>query len=132
MAFAYYIVFPVIFGFMLYITPEGVEMMTDISRYLDFVLKLFFAFGIAFEVPIATILLVWVGVVTPAWLASKRPFIILGALVIGMLMTPPDVLSQIMLAVPIWLLFEMGLFFSRFILVKKAPSEEKTDITTID
>lgn len=132
MAFAYYAVFPFVFGFMLYVTPEGVEMMTDISRYLDFVLKLFFAFGVSFEVPIATILLVWIGVVTPESLANKRPYIILGALVIGMLLTPPDVISQVMLALPMWLLFEAGLFFSRFILTKKAATEEKTDITTTD
>jgi len=99
---------------------------------LDFVLKLFFAFGIAFEVPIATILLVWIGIITPESLAEKRPYIILGALVIGMLMTPPDVISQIMLAVPMWLLFELGLFFSRFILAKKATTEEETDMTTLD
>lgn len=132
MAFAYYAVFPLVFGFMIYVTPDGVEMMTDISRYLDFVLKLFFAFGVAFEVPVATILLVWIGIVTPESLAKKRPFIILGALVIGMLMTPPDVISQIMLAVPIWLLFEVGLFFSRFILAKQTTREESTDITTLD
>lgn len=129
MVFAYYVVFPIVFGFLLYVTPEGVEMMPDISHYLSFVLKLFFAFGIAFEVPIATILLVWIGVVTPTALANKRPFIFLGALVLGMLMTPPDVISQIMLAIPIWLLFEVGLFFSRFILTKK---EEKTDMTIPD
>ena len=114
-AFAYYIVFPLVFGFMLSMTPAGVEMMTDISRYLDFVLKIFFAFGIAFQVPIVTIVLVRTGVVTPDSLAEKRPHIIVAAFVIGMLMTPPDVISQTLLAVPIWLLFELGLVFSRVI-----------------
>ncbi len=113
MIFAYYVVFPLIFGFMIHMTPEGVAMMTDISRYLDFVLKLLFAFGIAFEVPIATILLVRMGIVSPKALADKRPHIIVAAFVIGMLMTPPDMISQTLLAVPIWLLFELGLFLSR-------------------
>lgn len=117
--FAYLVVLPIIFGFMLYVTPEGVSMMTDISHYLDFVLGLFFAFGITFEVPIATIVLVWIGVVTPDALAAKRPYIIVGAFVIGMLLTPPDVLSQILLAMPLWLLFEAGLFVSRLLLARK-------------
>ena len=87
--------------------------MTDISKYLDFVLTLLFAFGFAFEVPIATILLVWAGATTPEALVKKRPYIIVGAFVIGMLLTPPDVISQTLLAVPMWLLFEVGVFFSR-------------------
>lgn len=123
MAFAYFVVFPLVFGFMLNMTPEGVEMMTDISRYLDFVLKLLFAFGIAFQVPIATILLVWMDFVTPETLAEKRPHIIVGAFVIGMLMTPPDVISQTLLAVPIWLLFEIGLLLARIAQKKKAQRE---------
>jgi sec-independent protein translocase protein TatC len=100
MAFAYYVVFPLVFGFMINMTPSGVEMMTDISHYLDFVLKLLFAFGIAFQVPIATIVLVRMGIVTPQALAEKRPHIIVGAFIIGMLMTPPDMISQTLLAVP--------------------------------
>jgi sec-independent protein translocase protein TatC len=123
MAFAYFVVFPLVFGFMLNMTPEGVEMMTDISRYLDFVLKLLFAFGIAFQVPIATILLVWMDFVTPESLAEKRPHIIVGAFVIGMLMTPPDVISQTLLAIPIWLLFEIGLLLARIAQTKKAQRE---------
>jgi sec-independent protein translocase protein TatC len=95
------------------VAPEGVAVMTDISKYLDFVLKLFFAFGLAFEVPIATILLVWAGVTTPKALVAKRPYIIVGAFVMGMLLTPPDVISQSLLALPMWLLFELGVFFSR-------------------
>jgi sec-independent protein translocase protein TatC len=126
MAFAYYVVFPLVFGFMLSMTPTGVEMMTDISRYLDFVLKIFFAFGIAFQVPIVTIVLVRMGVVTPESLAAKRPHIIVAAFVIGMLMTPPDVISQTLLAVPIWLLFELGLVFSRVV------HKKSTDLVVTD
>ena len=112
-AFAYYVVFPLVFGFFIGVAPEGVAVMTDISKYLDFVLKLFIAFGIAFEVPIATILLCWTGMTTPAKLAEKRAYVIVGAFVIGMLMTPPDIISQTLLALPMWLLFESGLFFAR-------------------
>lgn len=126
MVFAYYVVFPLIFGFMVSMTPEGVEMTTDISRYLDFVLKLLFAFGIAFQVPIATILLVRVGVFTPESLAEKRPYIIVGAFIIGMLMTPPDMISQTLLAIPIWLLFELGLVISRSMAAKR-DAEFKDD-----
>ncbi len=111
-AFAYFVVFPLVFGFLTQAAPEGVEVMTDISRYLDFVLTLFFAFGIAFEVPVATVLLVWSGAVTPARLREKRPYIIVAAFVIGMLLTPPDIISQTLLAVPMWLLFEIGVFMS--------------------
>jgi sec-independent protein translocase protein TatC len=89
--------------------------MTDISSYLDFVLKLFFAFGLAFEVPIATLLLIWTGVSTVKSLAEKRPYIIVGAFVIGMLLTPPDIISQTLLALPVWMLFELGLFSARFL-----------------
>lgn len=112
-AFAYFVVFPLVFGFFVMAAPEGVTVMTDISKYLDFVLTLFFAFGFAFEVPIATILLVWSGATSPEALVKKRPYIIVGAFVIGMLLTPPDVISQTLLAVPMWLLFEVGVFFSR-------------------
>ncbi len=127
MVFAYYVVFPLIFGFMVSMTPEGVEMSTDISRYLDFVLKLLFAFGIAFQVPIATILLVRVGIVTPESLAEKRPYIIVGAFIVGMLMTPPDMISQTLLAVPIWLLFELGLFISRSMAAKREVDSEEDE-----
>lgn len=122
MAFAYYVVFPLIFGFFISTAPQGVAVMTDISKYLDFVLKLFFAFGLAFEVPIATILLVWTGAATPQGLAAKRAYVIVGAFVVGMLLTPPDVFSQAFLAVPIWLLFEIGIFFSR-LLVRDTQGE---------
>ncbi len=115
MVFAYFVVFPLVFQFLTGTVPEGVAVATDISRYLDFVLTLFFAFGIAFEIPIATILLVLAGVTTPDKLAQKRPYVFLGTFVVGMLLTPPDVISQTLLAVPMWLLFEAGVFFSRFV-----------------
>lgn len=113
--FAYFVVFPLVFGFLTQAAPEGVAVMTDISSYLDFVLKLFFAFGLAFEVPIATMLLIWSGASTIDSLKQKRPYIIVGAFVIGMLLTPPDVISQTLLALPIWLLFELGLLSSRWL-----------------
>jgi len=97
--------------------------MTDINLYLSFVLKLFFAFGLAFEVPVATVLLVKVGATTPESLATKRPYIIVGAFAVGMLMTPPDIFSQTLLAIPVWILFEAGLYFSR--LVKRKDDQEK-------
>ena len=112
-AFAYFVVFPLVFGFFNTVTPEGVTVMTDISRYLDFVLKLFFAFGLAFEVPVATVLLIWSGFVSIETLNRNRPYVVVAAFVLGMLLTPPDVISQILLALPIWLLFEAGLFFGR-------------------
>ncbi|GGW68935.1 twin-arginine translocase subunit TatC [Alishewanella tabrizica] len=113
-SFAYFIVFPLVFAFFTSVAPEGVTIATDISSYLDFVLKLFFAFGLSFEIPIAILLLVWSGSVTRQALAEKRPYIIVGAFVLGMLLTPPDVLSQILLAIPMCLLFEVGLWLSRF------------------
>jgi sec-independent protein translocase protein TatC len=114
-AFAYYVVFPLIFAFFTSVGPADITIMTDINRYLDFVLKLFFAFGLAFEIPIATLLLIWTGVTTPEQLAKKRPYIIVGCFVFGMLLTPPDVISQALLAIPMWLLFEAGVYFGRFI-----------------
>ena len=130
MAFAFYVVFPLVFGFLTSTAPEGVAVMTDISKYLDFVLKLFFAFGIAFEVPIATILLVLAGITTPDDLANKRAYIIVAAFVIGMLLTPPDVISQTLLALPMWLLFEAGLFFSRLLIRRREEQNKETDEST--
>ena len=127
MAFAYYVVFPLMFGFFTSAAPEGVEIMTDISSYLDFVLKIFFAFGIAFEVPIATILVIWAGFTTPKALSKKRPYVIVGAFVLGMLLTPPDAISQTLLAVPMWILFELGLVFSKFYLGDRVNEEEDDD-----
>lgn len=119
MAFAYFAVFPLLFKFLIGFTPEGVAVMTDISRYLDFVVTIFFAFGVAFEVPVATVLLVLVGATTPDALTAKRPYIIVGAFVVGMLLTPPDVISQTLLAVPVWLLFEAGVICSRMMLKRR-------------
>lgn len=112
--FAYYVVFPLVFAFLSKISPEGVNAMPDIAAYLDFILTLFFAFGLAFEIPIATIILVWMGMVTPEQLTKKRPYVIVGAFVVGMFLTPPDIISQTLLAIPMWVLFEVGIFFSRF------------------
>ncbi len=125
MAFAYFIVFPLMFGFFTRVAPQGVAVMTDIGRYLDFVLKIFIAFGLAFEVPVVTLVLVKIGVTTPQQLASKRPYVIVAAFVVGMLLTPPDVISQILLAIPVWLLFELGLVLSRAMVnIKGANNEE--------
>lgn len=115
-AFAFFVVFPLIFGFLVAVAPEGVAIMTDINEYLDFVLTLFFAFGVAFEVPVATVLLVWAGFTTPAALARKRQYVLLGCFVIGMFLTPPDVISQTLLAVPMYLLYEIGIIMSRLFL----------------
>ena len=104
--------------------------MTDINRYLDFVLKLFFAFGVAFEIPIATFLLIAAGMSTVASVSEKRPYVIIGCFTVGMLITPPDVISQTLLAVPMWLLFEIGLLFARF--VDKPEEENATDNTDVN
>jgi len=121
-AFAYYVVFPLVFGFLTATAPIGVAVMTDISTYLDFVLTLFFAFGVSFEIPIFTIVLVWAGITTPQSLAEKRPYVIVGVFVIAMFLTPPDALSQTLLALPMWMLFESGLLFSRFFVGKRAEN----------
>lgn len=126
MAFAYFVVFPLAFGFFAKTAPIGVLIATDINNYLDFVMALFMAFGISFEVPVAIVLLCWSGVVTPEELKRKRPYILVGAFVVGMLLTPPDVFSQTLLAIPMYLLFEIGVFFSRFYVGKgrRAETEE--------
>ncbi len=118
-AFAYFVVFPLAFGFFAKTAPEGVQIATDISNYLDFVMSLFMAFGVAFEVPIAIVLLCWTGVTSPDDLKKKRPYMLVGAFVIGMLLTPPDVFSQTLLAIPMYCLFEVGVFFSRFYVGKR-------------
>lgn len=122
-AFAYFVVFPLMFAFFNAVTPEGVQMMTDISSYLDFILTIFFAFGLAFEVPIATVMLVATGLTNTDSLKKKRPFVFLGAFVVGMFLTPPDVISQTLLAVPIYLLFEAGILMSRLMLRDKLVSD---------
>lgn len=123
-SFAYFIVFPLVFAFFTSIGPEMVNISTDIGRYLDFVLALFFGFGLAFEVPIATIILVAIGFTTPKKLGEKRPFVIVGAFIMGMLLTPPDIISQVLLALPIWVLFEGGLIASRIIFRDRNFDEE--------
>ena len=122
-AFASFVVFPLIFTFFINIAPDGISVMTDISRYLDFVITLFFAFGFAFEVPVVTVLLVLTNVSTPRSLSKKRPYVIVGAFVVGMLLTPPDVISQTLLAIPIWFLYEVGIIFSK-ILTKNRKNDE--------
>lgn len=122
-AFAYFVVFPLIFVFFIGIAPTDVAVMTDIGRYLDFVIALFFAFGFSFEVPIITVLLITSGITTKDKLISKRPYIIVGAFTLGMLLTPPDVISQILLALPMWLLYELGLYSSKFFKIRKISNE---------
>lgn len=131
-AFAYYVVFPLLFEFFTQTGPENVAVMTDINQYLNFVLKLFFAFGVAFEIPIATFLLIQSGATTVESLSKKRPYIILGCFVVGMLLTPPDVISQSLLAIPMYLLYEVGLLFGRLVRKrkeeKKAAEEQEADL----
>jgi sec-independent protein translocase protein TatC len=122
-AFAYFAVFPLVFGFFTRVAPEGVTVMTDISKYLDFVTTLFLAFGITFEVPIATIILVATGVTTVEKLSKMRGYVLVGAFALGMMLTPPDVISQTLLAVPMWLLFEIGLLMSRILLPHRVKEE---------
>jgi len=126
-AFAYFVVFPLLFAFFIAVAPEGVAVMTDIGQYLDFIIAIFFAFGIAFEMPVATFLLILAGATTADNMAKKRPYIIVGTFVIGMMLTPPDVISQSLLAVPMWALFEIGLIMSRLFIKPKAVDESHPD-----
>lgn len=123
-AFAYFLVFPLVFSYLTAAAPAGVAVMTDIATYLDFVLAMFFAFGLAFEIPVLTIVLVWTGIISPESLAEKRPYVIVGVFVVAMFLTPPDALSQTLLAVPMWLLFESGLLFSRLITRRDRAAEK--------
>lgn len=123
-AFAYFIVFPMLFEFFTAIAPKSVTVMPDIASHLSLVIKLFFAFGFAFEIPVATIILIVAGVISPEGLAKKRPYVIVACFVIGMVLTPPDVLSQAMLAIPMWGLFEVGVFFGRLLVRKKDTAAE--------
>jgi sec-independent protein translocase protein TatC len=125
-AFAYFVVFPLMFAFFTTVAPEGVTVMTDINNYLDFVLVIFFAFGLAFEVPIATVMLVWSGLTTPKKLGQNRAYVFLGAFVAGMLLTPPDIISQTLLAVPIYILYEAGIIMARIMLPERS-TEADTD-----
>jgi sec-independent protein translocase protein TatC len=128
MAFAYFLVFPIVFHFIISVAPEGVAVMTDIGKYLDFVLTLFVAFGVTFEVPVAVVILVRMGMVSVAKLREIRPYVIVGAFVIGAIFTPPDVVSQVMLAVPLWVLYELGIFVAQWV-VKPAAAETTSDPT---
>jgi len=123
MAFAYFLVFPIVFGFIVGVAPEGVAVMTDIGKYLDFVMTLFLAFGITFEVPIAVVLLVKMDMVSIAKLREIRPYVIVGAFVVGAIFTPPDVISQFMLAVPLWILYELGIIVASMITKPKPEAE---------
>jgi len=128
MSFAYFVVFPVAFGFFAGYTPPGVQMMTDIDKYLSFVLTMFIAFGLTFETPVVVVVLVRMGVISLEKLKGMRPYVIVGAFVIGAIFTPPDVISQCLLAVPLWILFELGLFIARFVSVPVkdgAPADDK-------
>ncbi|MDU8923574.1 Sec-independent protein translocase subunit TatC [Pasteurellaceae bacterium LIM206] len=128
-AFAYYVVFPIVFGFLTKTAPEGVAVATDISSYLDFVLTLFLAFGVCFEVPVAIVLLCWAGVTTPEDLKEKRPYIIVAAFIVGMLLTPPDIFSQTLLAVPMCLLFEIGIICARFYRPKNDENQDESAVS---
>jgi len=132
MMFAYFVVFPLVFGFFTKVTPEGVAVMTDISRYLDFVTKLFIAFGVAFEVPVITFVLIMTGVTTVEALTAARSYVIVAAFVVGMLLTPPDIISQILLAIPVWLLFELGLLMSKIFNKHKASEDRRFRTMTDD
>lgn len=117
--FAYFLVFPLVFGFFTSVSPEGVKVMTDISSYLDFILTIFLAFAISFEIPVLIFLLIWSGVTSPENLSKKRPYVIVSCFILGMLLTPPDVISQTLLAVPAWFLFELGLILSKVFIGKR-------------
>jgi sec-independent protein translocase protein TatC len=134
LVFSFYVVFPVIFGFLAGVGPESVNFAPDIQYYLDFILKVSFAFGVAFEVPVVTILLIIFGVTTAEKLKKNRSYIIIGSFVLGMILTPPDVISQFLIAIPIWLLFEAGLVFSGFFKIRnnqkpvsQTPSDKPKD-----
>ncbi len=126
-AFSYYVVFPLVFGFLSQTAPEGVTIATDIALYLDFVIKMFFAFGLAFEVPVITVLLIISGMVTVKSLSHARPYVIVGAFVLGMLLTPPDVISQTLLAVPMWLMYEMGIIVGGYVISRRAKSQDEEE-----
>ncbi len=122
--FAYFVIFPILFQFIPSIAPAGVNYMPDINSYLDIVVRLFFAFGLAFEMPIAVILMILLGVTTPEKLANNRPYVVVTVFVIGMLLTPPDIISQTLMAIPMWLLFEIGIIMGRILKKKKKTNPE--------
>ncbi|WP_323751642.1 twin-arginine translocase subunit TatC [Marinobacter sp.] len=123
--FAYFVVFPLVFGFFTAIGPEGIIELPDIASYLNFILKMFFAFGVAFEIPIATVLVILTGATTPNDLAAKRPYVVVACFIIGMLLTPPDIISQTLLAVPMWILFEFGILFGRLAYKERQDGDEE-------
>lgn len=127
--FAFFVVFPLVFGFLTHAAPDGVTVMPDINQYLSFILLLFFAFGMCFEVPVATLLLVKAGITTVEDLANNRPYIIVGAFVLGMLLTPPDIISQTLLAIPMWALFEIGLIMCKFLVPEDIEEDASTNGT---
>ncbi len=125
MAFAYFVVFPVVFGFFSGAAPQGVAVMTDIDKYLSFVMGMFLAFGTTFEVPVAVVVLVKMDVVSIAKLKEIRPYVIVGAFILGALLTPPDVVSQFMLAIPLWLLYEVGIVVAGWMIKDSTEVEAK-------
>ena len=125
-AFAYYVLFGFVFGFFVSIAPEGIAVAPDISSYLSFVLKIFFAFGFVFEIPIAVFLLIWSGIVDVESLEGKRPYVIVGCFVIGMLLTPPDPFTQTIMAIPMWMLYEVGVYAGKRVIKKKQAAEQNT------
>ena len=124
-AFAYFVVFPLMFNFFTAVAPEGVEVQTDISQFLSFITTIVFAFGIAFEVPIATVLITWTGLTTPDKLGKARPYVFLGAFVVGMFLTPPDIISQTLLAIPVYLLYELGILMARMFSIREKDTGEE-------
>lgn len=126
-AFAYFIIFPIIFGFLSSVGPQDVNYLPDINSVLSIALKLFFAFGLAFEIPIATMLLIWSGLMSHEKLSNARPYLVVGIFVFAMLLTPPDMISQVLLAIPMWILFELGLIFARAYSPKKADNHNNSD-----
>ena len=128
-AFAYFVVFPLMFNFFTAVAPEGVEVQTDISQFLDFITTIVFAFGIAFEVPVATVLIVWTGLTSPEKLAKARPYVFLGAFIMGMFLTPPDVISQTLLAVPVYVLYELGILMSKVFVIRDTEPEDEAAAT---
>lgn len=121
--FVYYVLFPVVFKFIVMMTPENVDMMPDMSDFVSFMMTLFLVFGLAFEIPVATVLICWIGITTPEALGKKRPYILIGAFTVGMFLTPPDIISQVLLAIPMYLLYELGIYMARWIGTRddKAP-----------
>jgi len=128
-AFAYFFVFPLMFNFFTAVAPEGVEVQTDISQFLDFITTIVFAFGIAFEVPVSTVLIVWTGLTSPEKLAKARPYVFLGAFIMGMFLTPPDIISQTLLAVPVYILYELGILMSKVFVIRDTEPEDEAAAT---